>query len=226
MNTHAFSWKAVSWVVLVGLATGCGDSTGGRGESAESPPLSREDQRLYQELMQKISSIINEQSARYTPLQYEYNEGLLEILDQIEPHVKGEADGEPPRFMTDLEPEEELDHLRETVRRWEAKTGLDLRTEVDRFTELIALREPGQTSFPGFHAEFSESFDEFIAIEIAELRERTNRAIHAEAEVLLDPHRGSSPEVVRRIEEVLDTPPYNLPVAETPAAEPEDADAS
>ncbi|MEW4571085.1 hypothetical protein AB1L88_24715 [Tautonia sp. JC769] len=226
MNMHTFARNAVSWVVLFGLATGCGGSADRQETAPEGPPLSQEDQRLYQGLMQKISSIINEQSARYTPLQYEYNEGLLEILDQIEPHAKGEAEGEAPRFMTDLEPEEELDHLRETVRRWEAETGLDLRTEVDRFKELIALRDPNQTSFPGFHAEFSESFDEFIAIEVAELRERTNRAIHAEAEVLLDPHRESSPEVIRRIEEVLNTPPYNLPEAETAQEDSREADAS
>ncbi|WP_152050005.1 hypothetical protein [Tautonia marina] len=226
MKIHTCFWKTVSWIFLVGLATGCGDPAGKPGDAPDGPPLSQEDQRLYQELMQKISAIINEQSARYTPLQYEYNEGLLEILDQIEPFVNGEGEGEQPRFMPDLEPEEELDHLQETVRRWEAQTGLDLRTEVDRFKELIALREPGQSSFPGFHAEFSESFDEFIAIEVAELRERTNRAIHAEAEVLMDPHRESSPEVIRRIEEVLNTPPYNLPEAEQSETDPQDAETS
>ncbi|WP_169975111.1 hypothetical protein [Tautonia rosea] len=216
----------MTWVLLGLLSAGCGDSTQGGRESLEGPSLSQEDQRLYQELMQKISLIINDQSARYTPLQYDYNEGLLEILDQIEPFLNGEAEGEPPRFLTDLDPEEELDHLRETVSRWEDTTGLDLRTEIDRFKELIALREPGQSSFPGFHAEFSKSFDEFIAIEVAEMRERTNRAIHAEAEVLMDPHRESSPEVIRRIEEVLNTPPYNLPASEAPLTESENANAS
>jgi hypothetical protein len=126
------------------IAVGCGgDSRSALEQLDSTTPLTEDEQRAYQELFQEISAIINEESDRYTPLQYDYNEGLLEILDQIEPYLSGDAEGDPPRFMENLDPEEELAHLRETVRRWEQKTGLDLRAEIDRFKEQIAARGPG-----------------------------------------------------------------------------------
>lgn len=197
---------------LLASAVGCGgpalDESGG---SEPEPPLSPSDQALSRKLEAELSNIINTQTTRYVPLQYAYSEGLLTILDQVEPFLSGEPSGDPPRFMPGLDAEEELSHFRETVRRWEARTGKDLRTEVDRFKADVAARKPGKSFHPEFQAKFSQTFDDLIAIEVAELRERRNQAIHAEAETLLAPHRESSPEVVRRLEQLLNTPPYNLP---------------
>lgn len=78
----------------------------------------------------------------------------------------------------------------------------------------VAARRPGEAFHPEFQRKFSQVFDRFIAIEVAEMRERRNRAIHAAAESLLAPFRADHPEPVRRIQELLDRPPYNLP---TPA---------
>jgi hypothetical protein len=209
-------------VVAAGL--GCVRSSD-QGNLESGPPLSPDDEALHQRLRADLSGIINEQTVRYTPLQYNYDEGLLEILDEIEPFLSGKVDGEPPRYLPELDAEEELDHLRETVRRWEAETGLDLRTEVDRFKARVAARDPDQVNDPEFHANFSETFDQLIAIEVDEIRERSNRAIHAEAAPLLDEHRGSSPEVVRRLEAILSSPQYQVPAAGTAEgdqAEPED----
>ena len=81
----------------------------------------------------------------------------------------------------------------------------------------MASRPAGKASHPEFQRKFSQTFDDFIAIEVAELRERRNRAIHAEAETILAPYRAKNPEAVRRIERLLNTPPYNLPETSGPS---------
>ena len=208
-------------VCLLALVAGCGDPASVEsGDPASEPPLSQSDRALYQKLQNGLSEIINEQTVRYTPLQYNYSEGLLTILDQFEPFVSGEPAGDPPRFMPNLDAEDERDHLRETVRRWKAKTGRNLRDEVDRFKTDVAVRKPGESFHPDFQAKFSQAFDDFVAIEVAELRERRNRAIHDRAETLLAPHREQSPEVVRRLDAILDTPPYDLPASASPSPSP------
>src|SRR5262249_24247214 len=146
----------------------------------------------------------------YSELRYEYNEGLLKILDQIEFTLSGKLEGDPPRFLSKLDAQEEREHFRETIRRWEAKTGKNLRTGVHAPTADVAARPAGESVHPAFQRKFSQTFDEFIPIEVAELRERRNRAIHAAAEAFLAPHRVKHPEPVRRIERLLGTPPYNL----------------
>ncbi len=205
----ALGWACLSWLVL---ASGCGGrSTDGQGVSPPAlPPLGAEERALYQELETKTNAIITDNTSKYSELRYEYSEGLLKILDQVESTLSGKAEGDPPRFLTKLDPEDEREHFRETVRRWEEKTGKKLRAEVDALKSDVASRPSGKTYFPEFQRKFSQTFDDFVAIEVAELRERRNRAIHAAAETFLAPYRAKHPEPVRRIERLLGTPPYNL----------------
>jgi hypothetical protein len=172
---------------------------------------------VYRELESKINEIINKITLKYTGLRYEYSEGLLKMLDQIESALSGKAEGDPPRFLSQLDPEEEREHFREAIRRWEEKTGKDLRAEVDALKTDVASRPAGKTYHPEFQKKFSQTFDDFIALEVTELRERRNRAIHAEAEAILAPYRAKNPEAVRRIERILNTPPYNLPETSGPS---------
>ena len=213
---RAVGWVCLSWLVL---ASGCGGrSTDGQGASPQAlPPLGAEDQAVFRELESKTNEIINKITLKYTGLRYEYSEGLLKMLDQIESTLSGKAEGDPPRFLSQLEPEEEREHFRESIRRWEEKTGKDLRAEVDALKADVASRPAGKTYHPEFQKKFSQTFDDFIAIEVVELRERRNRAIHAEAETLLAPYRAKNPEAVRRIERILNAPPYNLPETSGPS---------
>jgi hypothetical protein len=158
-----------------------------------------------------VSALINDESMRYAPLQYQYSEGLLEILDQVERDRSGEDRGDTPRFLPKLDAGDERDHFRETVRRWEAKTGKNLRTEVDALKADVAARKPGERFHPEFQRKFSRVFDDLVALEVTELRERRNRAIHSAAEKILAPYRAEHPEPVRRLQAVLNSPPYNLP---------------
>jgi hypothetical protein len=195
------------------VATGCGDRrpVAGPGTAPEPPALTRDDRALFQKLQGEVSAVINDETMRYAPLQYQYSEGLLEILDGVERTLSGQARGEPHRFLPKLDASDERDHFRETVRRWEAKTGKDLRTEVDALRADVAARKSGERFHPEFQRRFSQAFDDLIALEVAELRERRNRAIHAAAEKILAPYRAERPEPVRRLETVLSSPPYNLP---------------
>ena len=113
--------------------------------------------------------------------------------------------------MPKLDEQEEMDHFRETFRRWKAKTGKDLRAEIDKLKAEVAARKPGGPAFhPDFQKRFSAVFDDLIPIEVAEIRERRNRYLHEQAKPLLDPHREKDPDAVREYEDVLNQPPYNL----------------
>lgn len=202
------AWACLLWLIL---AAGCDGPTTGQGvASPQPPPLSGEDQALYQQFERQTNQLINDHLQKYTELRYDYNEGLLKILDQIELTLSGKLEGDPPRFLSSLDPQEEREHFQETIRRWEAKTGKKLRPEVDALKAELAARPAGEPFHPAFQRKFSQTFDEFIPIEVADLRERRNRSIHAAAEALLAPHRAKHPEPVRRIEQLLSTPPYNL----------------
>ena len=104
-----------------------------------------------------------------------------------------------------------MDHFRETFRRWKAKTGKDLRAEIDTLAAEVAVRKPeGPRFYPDFHKRFAAVFDDLIPIEVAEIRERRNRYLHEQAKPMLDPFRETDPEAVREYEKVLNQPPYNL----------------
>jgi hypothetical protein len=205
--------------------SGCGSQapTGaGAGAAPGAPPpptapASPEAAKASQEVLGGLTRIINDANDHFRVLDYDYDEDLLKILDRFEAYDSGKLDGPAPRAMPKLDEQEEIAHLHETVRRWHAKTGKDLRTEVDKLKAEVAERQPGGPAFyPAFHKRFGVAFDDLIPIEVAEMRERRNRYIHEKAKPLLDQYRGAYPELVRPQEEMLNQPPYNLP--EAPAA--------
>jgi hypothetical protein len=214
---------AVLWI------PGCGGTTK---PAVEGPPVAAApasldaDSATAQAIRAGLSEVINEAGFHYLPLVYKYNEELLKILDEVEAHLSGRSEGPPPRFMagSDKRPgmsaEEEEEHFRETIRRWHEKTGKDLRKEIDVLKAEVAARKPGGPRYnPDFHKRFSVAFDEFIAVEVAEIRERRNRYIHEHVKPLFDKYRATSPALIKAEEEMLNKPPYNLP-AESPAPAP------
>jgi len=161
---------------------------------------------------------VNDAGVRYLPLQYKFNENLLSILDQVEAHLSGKAAGPAPRFLAGegkrpgLDEQEEADHFRETIRRWEAQTGKKLRDAIAPLKAEVAARKPDTPpTHPDFQKRFSAAFDDFIKIEVEEMRERRNRAVHAQVKPLLEKYRPTHPDLVRHFQGVLDTPPYGLP---------------
>jgi hypothetical protein len=210
--------------------SGCGGGT--TKTAVEGPPGATApatldaDSETAQAVRTGLSQVINEAGFRYLPLVYKYNEELLNILDQVEAHLSGRSEGPPPRFMAGSEKrpgmsaEEEVDHFRETIRRWHEKTGKDLRKEVDALKAEVAARKPdGPRYHPDFHKRFSAAFDDFIAVEVAEIRERRNQYIHEHVKPLFDKYRATSPALIKAEEEMLNKPPYNLP-AKSPTAAP------
>jgi hypothetical protein len=194
---------------------GCSGETTAPTPTTNAPtvaPLGKEEEAVYRELESKVSALINAESKRFTPLQYQFSEGLLEILDQVDRSLSGKDKDEPPRFLPELSADEQRDHFRETIRRWEAKSGKSLRREIDALKAEVASRTAGEAFHPEFQKKFNTSLDGMITCEVEEIRERRNRAIHEKAEALLASHRATSPGAVRRIEELLSRPPYDVPV--------------
>jgi hypothetical protein len=158
-----------------------------------------------QTLAPSLSKLINDVTSRYSPLDYQYDEDLLEKVDRFEAELSGRASGPPHRLFPKLTAEEERDHLRETVRRWEAKTGGALRPAIEPLKAEVAARQPsGPRFYPDFHRHCRAVFDDLIRIEVGEMLERRNRAVHAGAASLLDPYRATHPELVGRYEASLD----------------------
>jgi hypothetical protein len=200
-----------SLVLALIVCSGCGRPAPDRSPSGAlgGPPLDPEAAQASQAIGAKLSTLINEATARYKELDYEYDEDLLTKLDSIEAYLSGKATGPPPRFLPRLDEPEEVEHFRETIRRWQAKSGKNLRAELDRLKAEVAARKPGDTPFhPEFHKHFSAAFDDLIAIEVFEMRERRNTYIHEEAKSIFDQYREKYPSVVREHEALLDKPPY------------------
>jgi hypothetical protein len=200
--------------VTLALLSGCGtrsplDSTSG---GAGDPPLSPEAARASQEIGARLSKLINEAADLYGPLDYNYDEDLLTKLDRIDADLSGKTAGPSARFLPRLDEQEEAAHFRETIRRWHAATGKDLRAEVDKLKAEVDARKPGDKPFhPEFHKHFSAAFDALIPIEVGEMRERRNKYIHANAAAVFDEYRAKYPAVVREHEGSLNKPPYELP---------------
>jgi len=166
------------------------------------------------ELTGELSTIITEAGSRYASLEHEYDEHLLALVDKAEAHLSGKQKGPAPRAMPKLSEQEEYDHLRETIRRWEAKTGKKLRAEIDPLIAEVAARKPGGPPYhPDFHKKFAAVFDSFIPIEVEEIRERRNRSIHEKARPLLEKYRATAPDQVKQFEATLNAPPYSLPAS-------------
>jgi hypothetical protein len=203
----------VVWLTVI--ACGCG----GAGEGPAANPLPEVDPAVLsadpeatQALQDAVTEAINSTTNRFKPLDYEYDEDLLAKLDQIEAHLSGKPDAPAPRFLPRLDPEEELEHYREVIKRWEAKTGKNLRKLIDPLKAEVAEFKPGETTHPEFHKRFSAAFDDFIPIEVEEMRERRNQALRAEAETAFASYRESHPKLVQYFESQLDQPQYRVPV--------------
>src|SRR5262249_15324801 len=160
-------------ILLLATFSGCREGSPTPTSVAANPPLDPEASRASQKLVGELSGLINESNARFRALSYEYDEDLLTILDRADEHLSVKASGPLPRAMPKLDEQEEMEHFRETIRRWKAKTGKDFRTEIDKLKVEVAARKPGDLPFhPAFHKHFSAAFDDFIPLEVAEIRER------------------------------------------------------
>jgi hypothetical protein len=62
-----------------------------------------------------------------------------------------------------------------------------------------------------FNREFSTAFDDFVKIEVDELRERRNRWIHDKAKPVIEELKSKNSAAAASIESTLNNPPYQLP---------------
>jgi hypothetical protein len=215
-----FHLIAVTFLAALAGSSGCRGrvptpADGGGG----SPPPSDSKSQASQEIGAGLNQFINDATARFRPVDYEYDEELLQIVDRVEASLSGKTPGPPPRALPKLDVQEEMEHFRETFRRWKAQTGKDLRVEIDKLAAEVAARKPnGPQYYPDFHKRFSAVFDALIPIEVVEMRERRNRYLHEQAKPLLDSYRGKDPDAVREYEKVLNQPPYDLPSPESTTA--------
>jgi hypothetical protein len=168
------------------------------------------DQETTKAIQDALTQVINEATIRYMPLEYSYDEGLLEKLDLIESRLSGKEKALTTRLLPNLDEGAELDHFRETARRWEASTGKKLRASIDPLKADVAARKPSVPYRPEFHKKFAAEFDDFIKIEVGEARERRNRQIHEKAKPILEKYRPTHPEIVAHFQVMIDSPPYNL----------------
>jgi hypothetical protein len=201
-------------IVSCALASspGCGERAPIPGDGRAGGPRPNEStSAAAKQLDDSMNSLVNEATVRFRALDYEYDEDLLQILDRTEASLSGKSSGPRPRALPKLDEQEEVEHFLETFRRWKAKTGKDLRTEIDLLKAEVAARKPGGPAFhPDFHKRFSAAFDDLIPIEVAEIRERRNRYIHERAKPLLDSCREKDPEAVRPFDQFLAQPPYDV----------------
>jgi hypothetical protein len=204
--------SAVTTLALA-LFSGCGGRAriDSESDAAGGPALDAEAAQASRDMGTALSKLINDASDRYRPLNYDYDEDLLIKLDQIDLYLSGKTTDPPPRFLPKLDEQDEVDHFRETIRRWQARTAKNTRSEVDTLKAEVAARKPGDGPFhPEFHKHFSSAFDELIAIEVAEIRERRNKYLHEKARSVFDQYRAKYPAIVREHGDFLDKPPFNL----------------
>ena len=204
--------------VLIAIGPGCGPKEDGPDlvTSATTPPGDPEAIRAIQD---GLTTIVNQAEERFRPLNYEYDEGLLEIADRAESGLSNAGEKSPVRFMPKLDEAEEKDHFRVTIRRWEAaRGGESFRAAIDPLIAEVAARKPGTSFHPDFHKRFGFVFDSFIPIEVRDALERRNRVIRDEAEALLAPYRDKHPALVEHFERKLDRQFPRPPTAPGPPA--------
>lgn len=193
------------------ILIGCSTEAPNPGTSVATTLGSEQVSPLEAELQASLTKIINDAEFRYLPLDYDYDEDLLEKMDKVEAALSGKGSWPEPRLLTRLDEAEERDHFRVTLERWSAKTGRDFREAIEPLKAEVAQRSAdGPRNHPDFHKRFSEIFDDFIAIEVAEIRERRNKAIHQAAQAAFESARKDAPEIVAGLEKTLNQPPYNL----------------
>jgi hypothetical protein len=215
------------WLLAVALVTvGCG-TTG----TTEPPPdartqaeqaLRKSDPAMFQKIEEAVRKVVNDATVRYWPLEYDTDERLVDYLDQANKQIAAGASEPSKRYLRHMEPKEELEHIRETIRRWSARTGKDLRATIDDLQADIAHRDPKQTMFPEFHKKFARELSDFIKLENEELHERRDRMIRANLPAALAPYRDSHPAIVREFESRYSPPQVDPPASSRaePPAEP------
>lgn len=202
----------VSGLMLVGFV-GCGTKQP-EGNELISPAEAKAQAEMPaadQELGAKLSEVINDANEKYRALEYDYNEDLLKILDRVETRLAGKSEKLDPLVFPKLDEAEQLDHFKVTIGRWQEKSKKTLREAIEPLKAEIAARKPGGKPFhPEFQKNFAAAFDDFIPLEVEEIRERRNRVIHEKAKPILDEYRKTAPDAVREHEKTLNSPPYNL----------------
>src|SRR5262249_51763952 len=138
------------WLLAVSLVTvGCGTS--------DSPPdartraeqnLRNSDPVMFARIEDDVRKVVSDATVRYWPLEYGTDEQLVDYLDQVNKQIALGAAEPSKRYLMHMEPKEEFDHIRETIRRWSARTGKNLRSTIDGLKADIANRDPKQTNFP------------------------------------------------------------------------------
>lgn len=168
-----------------------------------------EDPKLVETLDQKFSEIIENSSAKYHPVVYRYDEDLLAKISAAHAFLSGANPGpRPARLIAEIEEKEEDGHIRETIKRWTAKTGRDFGKAIAELETALASVDRSKAFHPEFHRAFSKVFDDFVAIEVPEMRERRNREIHRLAREMLAPYADSKPKVARYFRQLIAVPPY------------------
>jgi hypothetical protein len=209
------------------LACGCGHPAAPPRRVDPGAAALEADPATTQAIRSDLSQIINEATIHFIPLQYDYDEDLLEKLDLLENRITGKDTASTTRLLPKLDEAEERDHLFETVRRWEAATGKKLRASIDPLKADVAARKPGIPYHPEFHKKFAAEFDDLIKIEVLEARERRNREIHEKAKPILEKFVTTHPEIVSYFQRMIDEPPYDrgdgsahVPALTSPASQP------
>jgi hypothetical protein len=202
-------------VIFIGLS-GCNSSNSDNkpvaGETANTPQAAPE----VASSNEALSKIINEATTRFSTLDYDFNEDLLKIMDDFARYFATNSDARKAlkfeRQLPKLDEAEEISHFQESVKRWETKTGKTLRAEVDRIKKLLEARDAkNKESLANFNREFSTAFDDFVKIEVDELRERRNRWIHDKAKPVIEELKSKNSAAAASIESTLNNPPYQLP---------------
>jgi hypothetical protein len=209
-SLHRVSFSLVSIPLFV-IASGC---RGGSTTGENAPTTSKAHSGVRQQIDVELSEVINTMTKRHLPLEWEYDEDLLEMVDQIEARARGEAKGEKHRFLRRVTEQEEMEHYKETIRRWEEQQGRSLRSAIDPLIAEVAARKPGGPRYyPEFHARCRLVLDDFIKFDVLEMQERRNKAIHEKATPVLAKYRAEHPDVVHEYELTLDKQ-YPLPRTE------------
>ena len=61
------------------------------------PPPSDSKSQASREIGAHLNQLINDATIRFRPLDYEYDEELLKIVDRVEASLSGKSPGPPPR---------------------------------------------------------------------------------------------------------------------------------
>lgn len=203
-------------MLILTISGGCGSSSSDNTEIAKAPQSVSTVNSDEAKINEAVSKIINDATTKYASLDYAFNEDLLKILDQFAGYYAATPENRKAvkleRQLPKLDESEEIQHFEESIKRWEKKNARSLRSEVDRLKSLLAKRNTAdKQSQVEFNKQFSAAFDDFVKIEVDELRERRNRWIHDKARPVIEELKATSSAAAGKVEATLNAPPYNLP---------------